>query len=167
MGPAEQEERARPGGRLPAESAGRGVGERGRLASLSRIGAWKAWAAAGSLVPRKTCDSINRAVPSLCRKRQPSLLAHGLEIVLGIGAAIIGIAVADLPNRQQFGLAGAVDELVRRSAGTEARAHPGLEREFALFGAQDRRAAEDIDELFLVAVPVEQRRLPPGSAWSD
>ena len=84
----------------------------------------------------------------------------GDNIVVGIGRAVAGRAVADF-KISGVG-AGAIDQMMSVSlAGHETRAHARGQQLLAAIGHQYQFTADDVNEFVLLQVPVAQRGRTP------
>src|SRR5262245_15766940 len=91
----------------------------------------------------------------------PSIFAlHGDEIIIGIGCAVAGRAIADLEIDDV--LVPVIDEMMPvPGSRLEPRAHAGLQLCLTFVRDQDRMTVDDVDELILLGMRMTERRHRP------
>jgi len=85
---------------------------------------------------------------------------YGLEIVGRIEALITGRTIADLEIEDvKF---GPIDQVVRPSCSWKSSAHAWSEDDLAVIGDQGRLTQQYVNELVLLAVPMQEGRFSTG-----
>src|SRR3569833_1802767 len=102
--------------------------------------------------------SIRAAV--LVRERPTARRQLGRDVIGRIRAFIV--QQTNTNNKKNNNNKKPGDELMREPGRGKAGAHSGREQDLAAVGDQSRRAFENVDELVLLAVPVQERRLAAG-----